>query len=119
MIFYYNTGRGTRLRPVHFQDPCKVQKCTVWAVQALEWVLRAPRPRGLGYLNEKYPIPGVNVVLYARFQHCRSNGVAAYKEHTHSHLYYIDLFRLRVHLPHYTHETNLNIMPITLNTVFK
>ena len=64
-----------------------------------------------------YPIPGVNVVLYARFQHCRSNGVATYKEH--SHLYYIDLFRLRVHLPHYTHETNVIIMRITQNTVFK
>ena len=53
-----------------------------------------PRPRGLGVpqRNVSYNLPGVNAVLHAKFHHCRSNGVAAFKEHTHthSHLNYID-----------------------------
>ena len=50
---------------------------------------------GVGVLerNVSYNLPRVDVALHANFEHCWSNGVAAYGEqtHAHSHLYFIDL----------------------------
>ena len=74
------------------------QKCTVWSARASRTTLWPPPTQGVGVpeKNVSYNLPGVDVVLHAKFEHCGSNGVAAYREqththtHTHSHLYYID-----------------------------
>ena len=48
------------------------------------------QPWGLGYRKKMYPItsPTVDLLLCAKFQLCRSNSVAAYRERSHSYLYY-------------------------------
>ena len=72
------------------------QKCTVWAARISRTTLWPPPTGGVGVReqNVSYNLPGVDVVLHAKFELCRSNGVAAYREHArthaHSHLYYID-----------------------------
>ena len=72
------------------------QKCTVWAARISRTTLWPPPTGGVGVReqNVSYNLPGVDVVLHAKFELCRSNGVAAYREHarthTDSHLYYID-----------------------------
>ena len=70
--------------------------CTVWAVRSLGSSFWGPLTLGVGVpeQNVSYNLPGVDVVLHAKFQLCRSNSVAAFREQTHthlySHLYYID-----------------------------
>ena len=99
----YVTSRGTRLCLVHFQHPLQILS----PLQSPSSPLQSPRtsritlwpPPTLGVgepdRNVSYNFRGVDVVLYAKFEPCRSNSMAAYREqthtHTHSHLYYIDL----------------------------
>ena len=101
----YQTSRGARLRPVHFQHPLQIlspihppfsglpfnfgfmkfsQKCTVRTSRTTLW---PPPTQGVGVpeKNISYNLPGVDVVLHAKFEHCGSNGVAAYREQTHRH----------------------------------
>ena len=88
--FYTYTSRGTRLRPVHFEHPIL---SPLQSANPLQSQFLGPLTLGVGLpeKNASYNLPGVDVVLHTKFQLCRSNGVAAFREHTHSHLYYIDL----------------------------
>ena len=53
--------------------------------------LEPPDHGGSGTPNKMFLITSrVDGVLHAKFQLCRWNGAAAYREHPHSHLYYID-----------------------------
>ena len=63
------------------------QKCTIWA----EWASRTtlwPPPTlvvGTQERNVSYILTGVNVVLYAKFEYIRSNGVATCRGQTDTH----------------------------------
>ena len=63
------------------------QKCTVWAARISRTTLWPPPTGGVGVReqNVSYNPPGVDVVLHAKFELCRSNGVAAYREHARTH----------------------------------
>ena len=103
--FYDNTSGGTRLCQVHFQHPliwpdpptlnwgafCDFwvikfsQKRIVRAAQTSRTTLWPPPPQGVGLpdQNVSYNLSRGDVVLHAKFEHCRSNGLAAYREQSH------------------------------------
>ena len=62
------------------------QKCTVWAPWTSRTALWPPPTLGVGVpeWNVPFNLPGVDVVLHAKFEHCRFNGEATYREQTHT-----------------------------------
>ena len=52
-----------------------------------ELLFGLPPTQGVGVpeQNVSYNLPVVDVVLHAKYEHCRSNGVAAYREQTDTH----------------------------------
>ena len=71
--------------PVNFCFIKFSQKYTIWAAQTSRTTLWPPLTLGVGVpeWNVSYYLPGVDVVLHDKFEHCRSNSVAAFREQTH------------------------------------